>query len=63
MSGILETIKNVVPFGASFVGRRLTPLNKDHLKNVMVFISKLFNGVNADHQNLCRQGSCPDGSM
>jgi len=31
---------------------RLTPLNKDHLKNVMLFISKLFNGVNVDHQNL-----------
>jgi len=47
-------------FGASFMGRSLTSLNKDHLKNVMVFISKLFNGVNADHQDFCRQGSCSD---
>ena len=30
------------------MGRRLTPLNKNHLENVMVLISKLFNGVNAD---------------
>jgi hypothetical protein len=34
------------------MGCRLTRLNKNHLKNVMVFVSKLFNGVNADHQNL-----------
>ena len=44
---------NLAVLGGSFIGRRLTPLNKNHLKNVMVFISKLFNGVNADHQNLC----------
>jgi len=44
---------NLAAFGASFMGRKLTPLNKNHLKkNIMVFISKLFNGVNVDHQNL-----------
>jgi len=34
------------------INHRWTPLNKSHLKNVMMPISKVFNGVDTDFHRL-----------
>ena len=43
---------NLAHLRRELYGTQINPLSKNHLKNVMMSISKLFNGVNPDHQNL-----------